>query len=248
LGLFFFPTENFSFFDSGSFLKQMNKAAILVAGGKGTRMGGTIAKQYLPIGDRPILMRTLEVFYMLDNQIDLLVVLPASDFEYWKRLCSSHDFSIPHRLVAGGNSRFQSVQNGLNQLSKSADLVAIHDGVRPFVNPKVITESFEVAGKFGSAIAVVQLKDSIRKVTDDGKSFYQERHHFRLVQTPQTFQVSKIKVAYTVDELPQFTDDATVYEHQGWQVELISGSLENIKITTPEDMNHAEYLASIANR
>jgi 2-C-methyl-D-erythritol 4-phosphate cytidylyltransferase len=248
LGLFFFPTENFSFFDSGSFLNQMTKAAILVAGGKGTRMGGAIAKQYLPIGGRPILMRSLEVFYNLDKQIDLILVLPGSDFEFWEKLCESYKFLIPHQVVAGGNSRFQSVRNGLNQLSVSTDLVAIHDGVRPFVDPKVITESFEVAGKYGSAIAVVPLKDSIRKVTDDGKSFYQERHHFRLVQTPQTFQVSQIKVAFEVEELQQFTDDATVYEHQGWQVQLIPGNLENIKITSPEDMDYAEFLASAANR
>lgn len=226
----------------------MNKAAIIVAGGKGTRMGGTVAKQYLPIGGKPILMRTLEVFYNLDKQIDLILVLPGSDFELWTKLCESHNFSILHRLVAGGNSRFQSVQNGLNQLSESTDLVAIHDGVRPFVNPEVIKESFEVAGKCGSAIAVVPLKDSIRKVTDDGKSFYQERQYFRLVQTPQTFQVSQIKEAFAVDELQQFTDDATVYEHQGWQVELIAGNLDNIKITSPEDMDYAEFLASAANR
>lgn len=226
----------------------MKKAAILVAGGKGTRMGGTLAKQYLPIGGKPILMRTLEVFYLLDVQIELILVLSGSDFNLWENLCKSHDFLIPHRLVAGGDSRFQSVKNGLNQLSEVTELVAIHDGVRPFVDPKVILESFDVAAKSGSAIAVIPLKDSIRKVTEDGKSYFQERQYFRLVQTPQTFQVKKIKEAFEVDELPLFTDDATVYEHQGWQVELIEGNLENIKITSPEDMSYAEFLASVANR
>lgn len=226
----------------------MKKAAILVAGGKGTRMGGTLAKQYLPIGGKPILMRTLEVFYLLDDQIELILVLSGSDFNLWENLCKSHDFLIPHRLVAGGDSRFQSVKNGLNQLSEVTELVAIHDGVRPFVDPKVILESFDVAAKSGSAIAVIPLKDSIRKVTEDGKSYFQERQYFRLVQTPQTFQVKKIKEAFEVDELPQFTDDATVFEHQGWQVELIEGNLENIKITSPEDMSYAEFLASVANR
>lgn len=226
----------------------MKKAAILVAGGKGTRMGGTLAKQYLPIGGKPILMRTLEVFYLLDVQIELILVLSGSDFNLWENLCKSHDFLIPHRLVAGGDSRFQSVKNGLNQLSEVTELVAIHDGVRPFVDPKVILESFDVAAKSGSAIAVIPLKDSIRKVTEDGKSYFQERQYFRLVQTPQTFQVKKIKEAFEVDELPQFTDDATVFEHQGWQVELIEGNLENIKITSPEDMSYAEFLASVANR
>jgi len=226
----------------------MNQAAILVAGGKGTRMGGAIAKQYLPIGGKPILMRTLEVFHHLDKKIELILVLPESDFEYWKKLCETYNFSIPHQLVAGGSSRFQSVRNGLNQLSDSCELVAIHDGVRPFVSPGVIAESFEVAGKSGSAIAVVPLKDSIRKVTEDGLSFFQERQLFRLVQTPQTFIVSKIKKAFEVEELAQFTDDATVYEHQGWQVELIAGNPENIKITAPEDMEYAEFLVSKPNR
>jgi 2-C-methyl-D-erythritol 4-phosphate cytidylyltransferase len=223
----------------------MKKAAILVAGGKGTRMGSPIAKQYLPIGGVPILMRTLQVFYTLNSEIDLILVIPKSDFNFWERLCKTHDFKIPHRLVPGGASRFQSVRNGLSQLSSTTDLVAIHDGVRPFVDPSVIEKSFEEAAASGSAIAVIPLKDSIRKVTNDGESFFQERQFFRLVQTPQTFQVGKIKEAFLVEELEHFTDDATVYEYQGWQVNLIAGNLENIKITSPEDMNYAEYLASV---
>jgi len=222
----------------------MNKAAILVAGGKGLRMGGPVAKQYLPIAGKPVLMHTLTVFFKIDPQIHLILVLPASDFEFWKSLCEANKFIIPHKLVAGGNTRFQSVRNGMDALPFSSGLVAIHDGVRPFVKPEVIKNSFDEAENSGSAIAVVDLKDSIRKVTDDGKSTFQERQYFRLVQTPQTFQIEKIKKAFDVTELPQFTDDATVYEHQGWQVSLIQGNLENIKITTPEDMEYAEYLAS----
>lgn len=221
-----------------------NKAAILVAGGKGTRMGGSVAKQYLPVAGQPVLMRTLSVFYSVDPSTDLILVLPESDFLYWKELCKDYQFKIPHRVVAGGNSRFQSVRNGLNSLDPKTTLVAIHDGVRPFVTKKVISESFETAEKNGSAIAVVALKDSIRKLTDDGKSFYEERQYFRLVQTPQTFQVDKIKKAFAVTELQQFTDDATVYENQGWQVTLISGNPENIKITTPEDMDYAEFIVA----
>lgn len=220
-----------------------DKAAILVAGGRGTRMGGPVAKQYLPIAGQPVLMRTLSVFYRADPATDLILVLPENDFLYWKELCAEYKFTLPHRLVAGGNSRFQSVRNGLNALDSKTKLVTIHDGVRPFVTGKVISESFEVAGRTGSAIAVISLKDSIRKLTDDGKSIYEERQYFRLVQTPQTFQVEKIKKAFAVTELPQFTDDATVYENQGWQVTLISGNPENIKLTSPEDMDYAEFLA-----
>lgn len=222
----------------------MRKAAILVAGGKGTRMGGPVSKQYLPIGGKPVLMHTLEVFSKAVPDIQLILVLPEADFLFWKSLCETHDFHLPHLMVAGGSSRFQSVRNGLSALTFEEGLVAIHDGVRPFVDPEVIRESFEEAAKSGSAIAVVPLKDSLRKVSPGGISVFQERQFFRLVQTPQTFQVSKIKKAFEVEELSQFTDDATVYEYQGWQVSLISGNPENIKITTPEDLEYADFLLS----
>jgi len=220
----------------------MKKHAIIVAGGNGTRMGAPMPKQYLEIGGKPILMHTLSRFLEAEPDIELILVIPEKDFQLWKDLCVQFSFNVPHRLVSGGNSRFQSVKNGLNTLTDLDGLVVIHDGVRPFVNVDVIKESFEVADKKGSAVAVVALKDSIRRLTDYGKSVYQERQYFRLVQTPQTFQIQKIKKAFDVTELHTFTDDATVYEHQGWQVSLIAGNLENIKITTPEDMAYAAYL------
>jgi 2-C-methyl-D-erythritol 4-phosphate cytidylyltransferase len=136
----------------------------------------------------------------------------------------------------------------LTALPFESGLVAIHDGVRPFVDAAVISRSFDQAAISGSAIAVMPLKDSLRKVSDDGKSTFQERQFFRLVQTPQTFQISKINQAFLVGELPQFTDDATVYEHQGWEVSLIDGNPENIKITTPEDLDYAEFLLSRKNQ
>ena len=226
----------------------MNKFAIIVAGGSGTRMGAPVSKQYLEIGGKPILMHTLEVFHNTLPDIRLILVIPERDFGYWADLCGQHQFEIPHSVVNGGNSRFQSVKNGLESIFQEEGIVAIHDGVRPFVNPSVIRESFEVANKSGSAIAVVALKDSLRKLTDDGKSFFQERQNFRLVQTPQTFLLSKIRKAFEVTELYHFTDDATVYEHQGWQVELISGNPENIKITSPEDMVYADFLIQRKNK
>ncbi|WP_296701754.1 2-C-methyl-D-erythritol 4-phosphate cytidylyltransferase [Algoriphagus sp.] len=222
----------------------MNKAVVIVAGGKGTRMGSSISKQYLPIGGKPILMHTLSTFYTVDPSMKLILVIPDSDFNYWKELCDEFQFKIPHDLVPGGNSRFQSVRNGLDKITWVEGLVAIHDGVRPFVSKDVILNSFSEAEKSGSAIAVVALKDSIRKLSDDGNSRYQERQYFRLVQTPQTFQLARIKKAFQVTEIQQFTDDATVYEHQGWQVSLIAGNPENIKITTPEDMDYGEFLLS----
>lgn len=207
-------------------------------------MGGTVSKQYLPIGGKPVLMHTLRTFAQAEPGITLLLVLPAGDFMFWKKLCEEYNFDIPHQLVAGGDSRFQSVRNGLDKLPFTEGLVAIHDGVRPFVAREVIQESFREAAKSGSAIPVVALKDSIRKVSKEGKSVFQDRSGFRLVQTPQTFQVAKIKSAFLVPELPDFTDDATVYEHQGWEVTLIEGNTENIKITTREDLAYAEFLLS----
>lgn len=220
----------------------MKKFAIIVAGGSGTRMGGSIPKQYLEIGGKPVLMHTLEVFQNSCPDISLILVIPSSDFERWETLCKTYDFTLSHQIVAGGNSRFQSVSNGLDAIKEKEGIVAIHDGVRPFVNPQVIRESFEQAAIHGSAITVVALKDSLRKIKEDGNSVFQERQNFRLVQTPQTFQLEKIKKAFETEELPQFTDDATVYEHQGWQVFLIPGNMENIKITTPEDMDFAEFI------
>ncbi|MFC3878562.1 2-C-methyl-D-erythritol 4-phosphate cytidylyltransferase [Algoriphagus namhaensis] len=222
----------------------MEKYAVIVAGGKGTRMGTDLPKQYLPIKGLPVLMRSIQKFHLAEPLCKLILVIPSVDFEFWKGLCAKYDFAVPHQVVAGGTSRFQSVSNGLAVIEGTEGVVAIHDGVRPFVAVEVIQESFLVAKKDGSAIAVVPLKDSLRKLTDSGESFFQERQQFRLVQTPQTFQVSKIKKAFEVEEIPQFTDDATVYEFQGWQVSLIDGNLENIKITTPDDLSYAEYLLS----
>jgi 2-C-methyl-D-erythritol 4-phosphate cytidylyltransferase len=220
----------------------MNKAAILVAGGKGMRMGTTLSKQYLHLAGKPVLMHTLERFFQADPSLLLILVLPKEDFGYWTDLCASQGFDLPHQLVAGGSSRFQSVKNGLMALPFQEGLVAIHDGVRPFVSEKVIQTSFEQAAEKGSAIPVVALKDSLRKVGTAGESSFQDRTNFRLVQTPQTFQLKSLLQAFAVEELAIFTDDATVYEYQGWEINLIEGNPENIKLTTPEDLAFAEFL------
>jgi len=223
-------------------VKEQVEYAIIVAGGAGVRMGGEIPKQFLPIGGLPVLMHTLNKFNAYDAALHLVLVLPESQFEYWQGLCEKYAFSLPHRLVKGGSSRFNSVQNGLRGITEEEGLVAIHDGVRPFVSKEVIQESFEGAATHGSAIAVVTLKDSIRRVYANGTSQFKNRDEFRLVQTPQTFQLKKIKTAFLTDEEPFFTDEATVYENMGWKVHLIAGNQENIKLTTPEDLSYADYL------
>lgn len=219
----------------------MKKYAIIVAGGSGLRMGAAISKQYLSIGGQPILMRTISKFYHHDEKVEVILVIPQKDFDYWRQLCEEHHFHIPHQLVAGGASRFQSVKNGLLSIPDSQGLVAIHDGVRPFVSEKVIAEGYLQAAKTGSAVAVVPLKDSLRRISTQG-SVFQNREEFRLVQTPQTFQLDRIKKAFDVNESSAFTDDATVYEFHGWEVTLYDGDLSNIKITTPDDMVYAEFL------
>ncbi len=223
-------------------IQNQTRYAIVVAGGAGTRMGAKIAKQYLPIGGKPVLMHTLARFYALDPAIQLRLVLPEGDFSFWRSLCESHGFTLPHQLVKGGTSRFGSVRNGLDSISEESGLVAIHDGVRPFVDGQVILRSYEVAADVGSAVAVVPLKDSIREMQGPDTSVFRDRGQFRLVQTPQTFQLSKIKAAFAAGEQDFFTDDATVYEHMGWEVCLIPGNPENIKLTSPEDLDYSNYL------
>lgn len=225
----------------------MKKYAIIVAGGSGQRMGAERPKQYLPLGGMPILMRTLSAFSEYSEPIELILVIPLNDFSYWKQLCHDYKFTVPHQLKEGGASRFQSVKNGLDSIPEEEGLVAIHDGVRPFVSHEVIAQGFLEAARSGSAVAVVPLKDSLRKINPHGGSSFRDRSEFRLVQTPQTFQLDQIKKAFEVDEILQFTDDATVYEYHGRQVSLIEGDLSNIKITTPEDMTYGEWLLTQRN-
>ncbi len=213
-----------------------NKYAIIVAGGSGTRMESEIPKQFLEVGGVPILIRTIWQFKKADESIQIILVLPKSQFEFWKALKAKHDFIISCQLVSGGDSRFQSVRNGLNAIENPEGLVAIHDGVRPFVSEEIIRESFRVAEEQTNAVVSVPLKDSIRFVDDDGANQAKPRSQYRSIQTPQTFQLDLLKQAFEVKESNQFTDDATVFEHAGHKINLIEGSYKNIKITTPEDL------------
>ena len=214
----------------------MNKKyAIIVAGGSGSRMKSDIPKQFIEVGGLPILMHTLKRFKEAEPKIELILVLPESQFEYWNQLCEKYP-TVPHQLVKGGNTRFQSGLNGLKTIENEG-LVAIHDGVRPFVSAEIIQESFKVANEKGTAVVSVPSKDSVRV---NGQAI--DRSTVRLIQTPQTFQISLIKKAFETEELSTFTDDASVAEHAGFTINLIEGSYENIKITTPEDLQWAEII------
>lgn len=217
--------------------------AIIVAGGKGLRMGNEIPKQFLEVAGKPILMHTITRFFECKPSIQIILVLPKVQFEFWEELCEKYKFTISHTVVAGGNTRTDSVRNGLNTI-KNNGLVAVHDGVRPFATEELINQSFEVAEKKGSAIAAVPLKDSIRKMIDNNESESLNRSNYQLVQTPQTFQIKLLKEAYAKAEnsTQTFTDDASVVEAIGHKVSLVRGSYQNIKITTPEDLIFAEAI------
>ena len=217
----------------------MKRYAIIVAGGKGTRMGNDIPKQFIEIAGKPILAHTIENFYRFDPNIDLIIVLPQNQQEYWKRLCAVHRITIPHLVVKGGETRFHSVLNGLS-LIPDEGIVAIHDGVRPLTAHRVIENCFHVAEEKGGAIPVLPLTDSLRQIFPDKSSKAVDRTAFVAVQTPQTFRVEEIKKAYKLPYNDTFTDDASVYEAAGYIPELVEGNRENLKITLPVDLAIAE--------
>jgi 2-C-methyl-D-erythritol 4-phosphate cytidylyltransferase len=212
----------------------MKLYAVIVAGGRGKRMGAEVPKQYLEIAGRPVLMITLERFKSFDDSIEIITVLPENQLLFWTELQKKYSFNIPHTLVKGGKARFFSVRNGL-EFVKEPGLVAIHDGVRPFVSLDTIKRCFETAEKLGNAIPVTSPSDTLRMVTEAGNTPI-NRLHVKQVQTPQVFSAELIKKAYEQDYLPEFTDDATVLEKTGIKINLVEGNRENIKITNPEDL------------
>lgn len=214
--------------------------ALIVAGGKGTRIKSKLPKQFLELNGTPILMHTLEAFYRYSPTITIVLVLPEDDFATWNDLCNKYNFTKPIILQKGGETRFQSVKNGLEKIN-GPGLVAIHDGVRPLVSEDIIGASFRLAAVHQSAVAAVRLKESIR-MTDQDNTKAMDRSRFRLIQTPQTFSIDLIKQAYLLKEDPTMTDDASVVEKLGHTISLFEGSYENIKITTAEDLIVAKAL------
>ena len=214
---------------------------LIVAGGRGTRMGGPQPKQFLELAGRPVLMHTLEAFDRWDASARLIVVLPEDQIETWKRLCEAHVFGRIHRVVAGGETRFHSVRNGLGAVA-SDGLIAVHDGVRPLVAPSVIAACFAAAADGGAAVPVVPVVESVREMDADGDSRPVDRTRLRVVQTPQVFRADVLRAAYCLPYDPRFTDDASVVEASGVAVRLVPGNRENIKLTTPMDLLLAEQL------
>lgn len=218
----------------------MNRYVIIVAGGKGLRMGGDIPKQFLPVGGKPVLMRTLEAFYAFDSSIHIILVLPVSQQAYWKELCVTYHFTLHHEIADGGETRFHSVKNGLAYV-KEEGVIGVHDGVRPFVSQEVIARCYEVAQHAKAVVPVVDVVETVRHLTEAGSETV-PRGDYKLVQTPQVFDARLLKEAYSQEYTDAFTDDASVVEAWGKEVSLVPGNRENIKLTTPFDLKIAEVL------
>jgi len=218
---------------------------IIVAGGKGLRMGSDIPKQFLPIGGKPVLMRTLERFRTYSSALQIILVLPEAQQDYWRQLCEDYHFDVEHQIANGGQTRFHSVQNGLALVPDDAEgVVGVHDGVRPFPSIEVIRNCYETARTAKAVIPVIPVVETVRQLMSDGQvsSRTVPRDDYRLVQTPQTFDIQLLKAANRQPYNDGFTDDASVVESYGYAITLVEGNRENIKITTPYDLKIAEVL------
>jgi len=215
---------------------------IIVAGGKGLRMGSDIPKQFLPIGGKPVLMRTLERFRAYSSALHIILVLPEAQQDYWRQLCEEYHFDVEHQIANGGQTRFHSVQNGLALVPDDAEgVVGVHDGVRPFPSIEVIRNCYETARTAKAVIPVIPVVETVRHLEGDS-SVTVPRGDYRLVQTPQTFDIQLLKAANRQPYNDGFTDDASVVESYGHAITLVEGNRENIKITTPYDLKIAEIL------
>jgi 2-C-methyl-D-erythritol 4-phosphate cytidylyltransferase len=219
----------------------MKYYAIIVAGGSGTRMQTTIAKQFLLLKNKPVLMHTLLAFANCSYKPQLILVLNANLISYWEELCLKHNFNLPHLVIAGGDQRFHSVRNGLMAI-KDDGIIAIHDAVRPLASAKLIDNAYQTAQELGNAIAAIKPSDSVRKLLSNTNSEIVNRDELVLVQTPQTFHINQLRTAYQQHYEPTFTDDASVVERAGFNINLIEGERNNFKITYQEDLELANFL------
>ena len=222
-------------------MEQPRVGVIIVAGGSGKRMGGTLPKQFAIVGGEPILARTINTFRKALPASRIIVVLPAEYIEFWKNLSARFEVA-KHSVVEGGKERFYSVRNGIEALSDAVDLIAVQDGVRPFASKEMILRTVECASKNGSAIPVVQAVDSYRMVEGE-ESHIIDRSPLRIVQTPQIFAAPILRAAYDTEFRTEFTDDASVVEFSGEKITLCEGEYNNIKITTPNDIILGEAIA-----
>ena len=216
----------------------MRKYAIIVAGGKGERMNMSVPKQFAELCGKPVLMHSLEAFHLFDASVKLIVVLPSLQLDVWKSLCHRYDFDIPHAVITGGASRFESVKNGMDVI-KEVSIVAVHDGVRPVVSINLIERLFASAEKNGNAVPVVPVRDSLRRIEGESNMAV-DRSTLYCVQTPQCFHSSQLRSMYELPFDGKYTDDASLADACGFKVHTEEGDPVNIKITVATDLQIAE--------
>ena len=218
----------------------MNKYAVIVAGGSGTRMNSSVPKQFLLLKNKPLLYYTLRAFLESYADMRIILVLPEEHVAIGQEIIDAYFDYERIRITIGGRTRFHSVQNGL-KLVEEEGIVLVHDAVRCLVDVDLIYRCYEAALEFGAAIPAIASKDSVRLITEEGNEAV-ERRNIRLIQTPQAFLSTIIIPAYNIDYKDKFTDEATVAEAFGMKVKLVEGNENNIKITLPPDLIYAEYI------
>ncbi len=230
-------------------MSTKQKYLIVTAGGSGTRMGASVPKQFLMLGGVPILQMTISKFVNSIPELKVITVLPEDYIGLWKEKCYENNFIVPQILVSGGLTRFHSVANALEKVPDGA-IVAVHDGVRPFVSQSLLKRLFEEAETNPGVVPAVPCVDTLRPVrrSDNGKELIRlddapvDRSRVFAVQTPQIFHSEILKKSYGQAYDVSFTDDASVVEKAGFPVKYMEGERLNIKITTPEDLSLAEMV------
>ena len=212
-------------------------SVIITAGGIGARMNASLPKQFLLINELPLLMYTIELFYQFNPKSQIILTLPDDWIEYWEDQLVEHDFEIPHRLITGGKERYHSIKNALRYCQ--SEFVAVHDGVRPLVSNETLARCFEAVRKNDAVIPVMPVSESLRK-KEANHSHAVDRSQYLIVQTPQCFRTSVLKKAYEKEYHDTVTDDACLVEEAGYQITLVDGNPENIKITRQSDLRLAE--------
>lgn len=220
-------------------MEKRKNYVIILAGGVGSRLEKKINKQFIKLGNYPIVMHTISAFYHSLIKPEIILVLPRCSFKQWEDLCDKYNFKISCRLVEGGDERFHSVKNALAALPDRG-FVGIHDAVRPFVSERLINEAYNVAWKLGNAVPAVPATNTIRYFDEKDVSRSLDRRHVYIVQNPQVFTIREIKSAYKQNYDLLFTDDAAVAEKAGITINLIEGDRKNIKITYPIDITIAQ--------
>ena len=217
----------------------MKKAVIITGGGSGRRMGTPIPKQFLLVAGKPLIVHTIDLFRKFNSDMEIVVVLPAGYTEIWREISQKFFHDLDIKVAEGGETRFHSVKNGLGLIGEER-IIGVHDAVRPLVSLEVLSRCYQMAEEKGNAIPVVEIPESIRRLEGEN-SFPVNRSDLRIIQTPQVFRGELLKQAYSADFREEFTDDASVVENLGVKINLVEGNRENIKVTTPEDLEWVEW-------